>query len=84
LDVANIPDLSLEQFNQQAPDSKYLKHESETVFDGYRRIRPKGSVGEISPFHLSTPFLSEEKAQSCDIAWLRQLSAILSTSLLEP
>jgi len=26
-----------------------------------------------SPFHLSTPFLSEEKAQSCDIAWLRQL-----------
>jgi hypothetical protein len=24
----------------------------------------------ISPFHLSTPFLSEEKAQSCDIAGL--------------
>jgi len=44
----------------------------------------KAQLAKYPPFHLSTPFLSEEKAQSCDIAWLRQLSAILSTSLLEP
>jgi hypothetical protein len=34
-------------------------------------------VGEISRFHLSTPFLSEEKAQSCDIAWLQQFHRIM-------
>jgi hypothetical protein len=35
---------------------------------------------EKSPFHLSTPLLSEEKAQSCDVACFQHLATCRSAT----